>query len=100
MGFKRNLVNQIKAYIEAPENIIDEAIKAYCKNPDLLTEKQLSDICSIRRNNLNSAAKFVYSLDELDLIIEIIDSDPSSGFAKLKDAISQIEMILGEEHSR
>lgn len=94
MSFKSNLLTQIKTYIRSPENIIDEAIGKFCKNPEALTEKELADICSIRRNNLSLARKFVYSLDELDLIISVIDSDPSSCFAMLKDAVSQIEMIL------
>lgn len=97
MSFKNDLLKQVKSFIASPENILDEAIKANCKNPDLLTEKQLADICSTRRNNLSSARKFIYSLDELDLIIEAIDSDPFSGFAKLKDAVRQIEFILEEK---
>lgn len=69
MSFENDLKKQIETYIFFPENIIDEVIKANCKSVELLTEKQMADICAIRRNNLSSANKFKYSLDELDLII-------------------------------
>lgn len=94
MSFKEDLKKQICGYISSPENIIDETIKANCKSIELLTEKQMADICAIRRNNLASANRFKYSLDDLDLIIETIDSNPYSGFAKLRNAIRQIEFIL------
>ncbi len=94
MSFEKDLKRQIERYILSPENIIDETIKTNCKDVELLTEKQMADICAIRRNNLSSANKFKYSLDDLDLIIETIDSNPHSGFAKLRDAVRQIEIIL------
>lgn len=94
MSFENDLKKQIETYIFFPENIIDEVIKANCKSVDLLTEKQMADICAIRRNNLSYANKFKYSLDDLDLIIKTIDSNPYSGFAKLRDAVRQIEIIL------
>lgn len=97
MSFKKDLAKQIEGYILFPENIIDEVIKSKCKSVELLDEKQMADICSIRRNACVSASKFNYSLDDLDLIIKTIDSDPNSSFAKLRDAVRQIEFILGEK---
>lgn len=97
MSFRNDLLNQIKTYIDSPENIIDEVIKAKCTNPESLCEKQLADICSVRRNNLSLERQFIYSPEDLDLIISTVDSDPLSCFAKLKDAIQQIEFILEEK---
>lgn len=97
MSFEKDLKKQIEAYILFPENVIDEVIKANCKSVELLTEKQMADICAIRRNTCVTASKFRYSLDDLDLIIKTIDSDPNSSFAKLRDAVRQIEFILGEK---
>ena len=96
MSFEKDLRKQIEGYILFPENIIDEAIKNNCKSVELLDEKQMADICAIRRNNYTAANKFKYSLEELDLIIKTIDTDPTSSFAKLRDIISQIEFILDE----
>ena len=97
MSFEKDLKKQIEAYILFPENVIDEVIKANCKSVELLSEKQMADICAIRRNTCVTASKFRYSLDDLDLIIKTIDSDPNSSFAKLRDAVRQIEFILGEK---
>ena len=97
MSFEKDLKKQIERYILFPENVIDEVIKANCKSVELLTEKQMADICAIRRNTCVTASKFRYSLDDLDLIIKTIDSDPNSTFAKLRDAVRQIEFILGEK---
>lgn len=94
MSFEKDLRKQIEGYILFPENIIDEAIKANCKSVELLDEKQMADICAIRRSNSSAAGKFRYSLDELDLIIKTVDTDPTSSFAKLRDVIRQIEFIL------
>lgn len=94
MSFKNDLANQIRKYIQSPENIIDEVIRDNCTDIDALSEKQMADICAIRRNNCLRAQKFPYSLEELDLIISSVDRDPFSGFAKLRDAIRQIEFIL------
>ncbi len=49
MSFENDLKKQIETYIFFPENIIDEVIKANCKSVELLTEKQMADICAIRR---------------------------------------------------
>lgn len=97
MSFKKDLAKQIEGYILFPENIIDEVIKEKYKSVELLDEKQMADICAIRRNACTSASKFMYSLDELDLIIKTVDSDPTSSFARLRDAIRQIEFILDEK---
>lgn len=97
MSFEKDLKKQIEAYILFPENVIDEVIKANCKSVELLSEKQMADICAIRRNTCVTASKFRYSLDDLDLIIKTIDSDPNSSFAKLRDAVRQIEFILDEK---
>lgn len=97
MSFSKDLAKQIERYILFPENIIDEVIKANCKSVELLTEKQMADICAIRRNACVSASKFRYSLDDLDLIIKTVDSNPTSSFAKLRDSIRQIEFILNEQ---
>lgn len=94
MSFSIDLSKQIENYILYPENIIDEVIRTKCKDIHSLTEKQMADICAIRRNTFVTANKFKYSLDDLDLIIKTIDSDPHSSFAKLRDAIRQIEFIL------
>ncbi len=94
MSFEKDLRKQIEGYILFPENIIDEAIKSNCKSVELLDEKQMVDICAIRRNNCAAANKFRYSLDELDLIIKTVNTDPTSSFAKLRDIIRQIEFIL------
>ena len=59
MSFKKDLASQIQGYILFPENVIDEAIKQNCKSVDLLTEKQMADICAVRRNNLAAAKKFM-----------------------------------------
>lgn len=97
MSFEKDLKKQIETYILFPENILDEVIKANCKSVELLSEKQMADICAIRRNTCVTASKFRYSLDDLDLIIKTIDNDPNSAFAKLRDAVRQIEFILGEK---
>ena len=96
MSFKKDLASQIQGYILFPENVIDEAIKQNCKSVDL-TEKQMADICAVRRNNLAAAKRFMYSLEDLDLIIEAVDRNPQSGFAKLRDAVRQIEFILNDQ---
>ena len=97
MSLENDLKKQIETYIFFPENIIDEVIKANCKSVELLTEKQMADICAIRRTACVSANKFRYSIDDLDLIIKTIDTNPNSSFAKLRDAVRQIEFILGEK---
>lgn len=97
MSFSNDLAKQIEGYILFPENIIDETIRANCKSVELLTEEQMADICAVRRNAFVSASKFKYSLEDLDLIIKTVDSDPDSSFARLRDAIRQIEFILGEK---
>lgn len=97
MSFKNNLLNQVKSYIDKPENVIDESIRRNCIEVEVLTERQLADLCAIRRNTLRIARRFPYSYDELELIIETIDSNPESSFAKLRDAIRQIEFILEEK---
>ena len=96
-GTSWNLASQIQGYILFPENVIDEAIKQNCKSVDLLTEKQMADICAVRRNNLAAAKRFMYSLEDLDLIITAVDRNPQSGFAKLRDAVRQIEFILNNQ---
>ncbi|MDY5933898.1 MAG: hypothetical protein SPJ31_01220 [Oscillospiraceae bacterium] len=97
MSFKKDLASQIQGYILFPENVIDEAIKQNCKSVDLLTEKQMADICAVRRNNLAVAKRFMYSLEDLDLIITAVDRNPQSSFAKLRDAVRQIEFILNDK---
>ncbi|HAX83523.1 MAG TPA: hypothetical protein DCY15_03280 [Ruminococcaceae bacterium] len=97
MSFSKDLSKQIENYILFPENIIDEVIKANCKSVELLSEKQMADICAVRRNICVTANKFKYSLDDLDLIIQTVDSDPTSSFARLRNAVRQIEFILGEK---
>ena len=97
MSFKKDLASQIQGYILFPENVIDEAIKQNCKSVDLLTEKQMADICAVRRNNLAAAKRFMYSLEDLDLIITAVDRNPQSSFAKLRDAVRQIEFILNDK---
>ena len=92
MSFKKDLASQIQGYILFPENVIDEAIKQNCKSVDLLT-----DICAVRRNNLAAAKRFMYSLEDLDLIITAVDRNPQSSFAKLRDAVRQIEFILNDK---
>lgn len=99
MSFKNDLANQIRKYVQSPENIIDEVIADRHPDIDSLTEKQMADICAVRRSNRLKAQKFPYSLEELDLIIATVDSDPFSGFARLRDAIRQIEFILDEENN-
>ncbi len=94
MSFRNDLANQIRKYIQSPENILDEVIRDKCTDVNALSEKQMADICAIRRNNYLKAQKFPYSAEELDLIITAVDRDPFSCFAKLKDAIRQIEFIL------
>lgn len=98
MSFNNDLTKQINNYILFPENIIDEVIRANCKNADQLSESQKADICAIRRNSLVYAKNFNYSLEELDLIIATIDSNPNSSFARLRDAVTQIEFILGKDY--
>lgn len=97
MSFENDLKKQIEGYILFPENIIDETIKANCKSVELLTEKQMADICAVRRNISVTANKFKYSHDDLELIIKTVDSDPSSSFAKLRNAVRQIEFILNKQ---
>ncbi len=97
MSFKKDLAKQIEGYILFPDYLIEAVINEKCLILALLEQKQKADICAIRRNACTSANKFMYSLDELDLIIKTVDSDPTSSFARLRDAIRQIEFILDEK---
>lgn len=96
MSFKKDLTEEIQRFIDSPENIIDLTIKENVERVEDLSEKQMADICAVRRNNRSSADKFKYTREELELIIATVDSDPKSSFAKLGDALRQIDFILGK----
>ena len=39
----------------------------------------------------------MYTLEDRDLIITAVDRNPQSSFAKLRDAVRQIEFILNDK---
>jgi hypothetical protein len=96
MSLRDELICELRKFASEPQNSFDKIIGANAEKIDMLSTQRLSDIYTLRKKSASLCKLIPYSREDIALLVEAGEVDPTKKIAQLENNFSVIESIFNE----